>query len=390
MKIDTRLIEAGRDPEQQRGAVNPPIYRASTVVFPTLEEFETAQRNRHDTFYYGRYGTPTTHNLETAITRLEGSGRALITGSGLGAITTALLTYLDAGDHLLMADNVYAPTRGCAKRLLARFGIETTFFDPMADDITPLLRSNTRVLYLEAPGSLTFEVPDVPRLASQARAAGLVSMLDNTWATPYLFRPREHGIDVSILSATKYINGNADLMMGAVTASEPDFDRLRTTANFLGNTPGPDECYSALRGLRSLAVRLRRHEASALELASWLANRPEVERVLHPSMPRHPGHAAWARDFDGSSGLFGVVLKPCRRESVAAMINRRRLFGIGASWGGYESLMTLEAPERHRTVTSWSAARPTIRIHAGLEDPADLIADLEDGFARLNAMENGS
>ncbi|MCP4328160.1 MAG: cystathionine beta-lyase [Alphaproteobacteria bacterium] len=386
MKRDTDVIEGGRNPEDQKGAVNPATYRASTVTFPTLDAFAKAQHNRHNQFYYGRYGTPTTHALEDAIASLEGSGRTIAVGTGLGAITTAILSYCDSGDHVLVADNVYAPVRACCNRLLARLGVSVTFYDPMAPDaLGTLVQANTKVLYIEAPGSLTFETPDVLALESAAKTAGLTTILDNTWATPYFYRPREIGIDVSVLSGTKYIGGHADLMLGLLTVPQDDFDKVRITANYLGNTPGPDDCYLALRGLRTLAVRLRQHQAAALRLAEWLAARPEVECVLHPAFPETPGHAFWKRDFGGSTGLFSIILKPCPEVAVAAMVDGLDLFAIGASWGGFESLMTLERPERSRTATEWRASGPVLRIHAGLEDADDLIEDLAAGFGRLNA-----
>ncbi|TDI54319.1 MAG: cystathionine beta-lyase [Alphaproteobacteria bacterium] len=386
MKIDTKIVSGGRDVESQRGAINPAVYHASTVAFPSLAAFEAANLNRYNEFYYGRFGTPTSHALEDAIATLEGGGRTIAVGSGLGAITGALLAYLDAGDHALVADNVYAPVRNCCTRLLARLGIEVTYFDPMAPDgLAALIRPNSKVMFAETPGSLTFETPDIGALAAQAKAAGLTTILDNTWATPYFFRPLDHGIDVSIMSATKYIGGHADLMLGTLTVPAGDYDKVRMTCNFLSGAPGPDDCYLALRGLRTLSVRLRRHERNALALTTWLAARPEVDRVLYPALESAPGHANWKRDFSGSSGLFGVVLAPAADAAVAAMVDNLRHFAIGASWGGYESLITREYPARSRTATTWPAAGPVLRIHAGLEDPDDLIADLEAGLDRLRS-----
>jgi cystathionine beta-lyase len=384
MKTETRIVESGRDPKAQQGAMNTPVYHASTVAFPTVEAFEAAKRNRNNVFFYGRYGTPTTHALETAVAELEGAGRSIAAGTGLGAISTALLSYLSAGDHLLVADNVYAPLRACCDGFFKRIGIETTYYDPMTPEAwNALVRPTTKVVYAEAPGSLTFEVPDLTAIVAFARKHRLKSVLDNTWATPYFLRPLELGFDVTIIAGTKYIGGHADLMMGFLTVPEVDFDMVRATANVLGNTPGPDDCYLALRGLRTLAVRLRRHEETALRLATWLADRPEVDRVLHPALEESRGHDNWKRLFGGSTGLFGVVLKPCSDAAVAAMIDNRRLFSIGVSWGGYESLMTYEHPDRVRTVVPWRAHGPLLRIHAGLEDPDDLIDDLSDGLARL-------
>jgi len=388
MKKDTILTTAGRSRKKDGGAINPPVYRASTVAFSSIKAFTQAQKNRHETFYYGRYGTPTTKALESAISELEGSGRTIVTTSGLGAITLAFLAYLDTGDHVLVADNVYAPVRSCCQRLLKRLGIAVTYYDPMDQDAVARYKTpKTRMLYLEGPGSLTFETPDLPRLAASAREHDLLTVFDNTWATPYFLKPRDLGADVSVIAGTKYLSGHADVMLGAITAPTEDFDRLRTTANFIGSTPGPDDCYLVLRGLRTLGVRLRRHQENGFRLATWLADRPEVDVVLHPAFPATPGHEIWRRDYAGASGLFGLVLKPVRHDSVTAMVDGLELFSIGASWGGFESLMTLETPERHRSAVPWTANGPTLRVHAGLEDPDDLIEDLAAGFARLNRAE---
>ena len=383
-KTDTDIVEAGRDAKLQRGAINPAVYHASTVQFPTVDAYETAQADRHNSFYYGRYGTPTTKALERAIETLEGNGRTVAVGTGLGAITTAFLAYLDSGDHVVLADNIYAPVRAVANRLLTRFGIDVSYFDSMDQTaLTAAIETNTKMVYLEAPGSLTFETPDIPALAKIAHDAGALVAFDNTWATPYYFRPLEHGADISILAGTKYIGGHADLMMGLLTVPNDDFDRVRFVANYLGNTPGPDDCYLALRGLRTLAVRLDRHQQTALRLAEWLAARDEVAQVMHPAFAATPGHANWKRDFSGASGLFGVRLSPCSEKAVKTMIDGMTHFAIGASWGGYESMMTLERPAAHRTASEWRHDGPVIRIHAGLEDADDLIADIDAGLARL-------
>jgi cystathionine beta-lyase len=383
MKDDTLLVTGGRAPDGHQGAVNPPIYRASTILYPNVEAFEAPRQLRG--VYYGRGGVPTTFALEDAIAALEGAAGAVVTGSGKTAIAQALLTFLEAGDHLLMVDTAYAPTRQFCDRVLSRYGVETTYYDPwIGAEIESLMRPETKVVFLEAPGSLTFEMQDVPALARAAHARGLVVMLDNTWATPLYFKALQYGVDISIHAATKYIGGHSDLLMGIAAANEEHYPRLRRGMQDLGCYVSPDDCYLALRGLRTLSVRLERHQANALKLMTWLKDRPEVERVLYPALPDDPGHALWRRDFQGASGLFGILLKPCPDEAWHALVEGLELFGLGASWGGYESLIMPNRPERYRTATAWDASFPSIRIHAGLEDPDDLIADLEAGFARLN------
>lgn len=383
MNDDTLLVTSGRAPGGHHGAVNPPVYRASTILYPNVEAFEAPRELRG--VYYGRGGVPTTFALEDAIAALEGAAGAVVTGSGKTAIAQALLTFLEAGDHLLMVDTAYAPTRQFCDRVLSRFGVETTYYDPLIGAaIGDLMRANTKVVFLEAPGSLTFEMQDVPAIAAAARAGGAVVMIDNTWATPLYFKPLAHGVDISIQAATKYVGGHSDLLMGIAAASEEHYPRLRRGMQDLGCYVSPDDCYLALRGLRTLAVRLERHQANALRLTTWLQGRPEVERILYPAQPDDPGHALWRRDFSGASGLFGILLKPCPDKAWHALVEGLELFGLGASWGGYESLIMPNRPERYRTATTWDASFPSIRIHAGLEDADDLIADLEAGFARLN------
>jgi cystathionine beta-lyase len=384
MKDDTVIATAGRDPEQNFGVVNPPIYRASTILYPSVAALEAPRQLRG--VYYGRAGVPTTFALEDAVAALEGAFGAVVTGSGKTAVAQALMAFLKAGDHLLMVDTAYAPTRQLCDRVLARFGIEITYYDPLIGAaIESLLRENTKVVFLESPGSLTFEVQDVPAIAAAARARGIVTMIDNTWGTPLYFKAFEHGIDVSIHAATKYIGGHSDLMLGVVTSTEAVHERLRLGMQDLGAYASPDDCYQALRGLRTMSVRLERHQANALRLAQWLRARPEVERVLCPALPGDPGHALWRRDFRGACGLFGMLLKPCPPRAWHAFVEGMELFGLGASWGGYESLILPNHPERYRTATCWDPTFPSIRIHAGLEDPDDLIADLEQGFSRLHA-----
>ena len=384
---ETLVAHLGRDPRRFDGAVNLPVYRASTILTENMATFEDPQRReRKGAVFYGRYGTPTTFALEDAVAALEGGHGSVAVSSGLGAVSAALLAFVEAGDHILVSDSVYWPTRKFCGGLLSRLGVETTYFDPsIGGDIAGLLRPGTRLVFLESPGSLTFEVQDVPAIAAAAHARGVKVLMDTTWAAALLCRPFELGVDVSIQAGTKYIVGHSDAMLGLITASEETERQVRTTARELGQCAGPDDIYLALRGLRTLAVRLARHQETGLVLARWLAARPEVGRVLHPDLPDDPGHRLWQRDFAGACGLFGVVLRPpCPRSAVAAMVDGMELFGIGASWGGYESLMIATYPEKTRTATAWDAPGRTLRIHAGLEDPDDLIADLEAGFARFD------
>ena len=381
-KAETRLAHAGREPSRFHGFVNTPIYRGSTVLFPTLASLEL---NAQD-FTYGRLGTPTVKALEEAIAELEGGARTLLAPSGLSAIATALLAFVVAGDEVLVSDSVYRPTRRFCDHVLKRLGVKTTFYDPLIGaGIKKLLGDKTKVVFAESPGSQTFEVQDIPAIAKAAHEAGAVLIMDNTWATPLYFAPFRHGVDVSIQAATKYIVGHADAMLGAITASEKTARAVEKTYEDLGLCPGPEDAYLGLRGLRTLGVRLARHQQSALELARWLKARPEVDRVLHPGLPSDPGHALWARDFTGASGLFAFILKPTSHAALAAMLDGLSLFGMGYSWGGFESLILPFDPRDYRTATTWAAAGPAIRLHVGLEDVEDLKADLEAGFARLAA-----
>ncbi len=384
MKKDTRLTHAGLKPHANHGVVNPPVYHASTILYPTVEALEHANRTPFEGTRYGRRGTPTTFALEEAVAILEEGYRTIAVPSGLSAITTALMAFLKSGDHLLMVDTTYQPTRRFCDTVLAGFGVETTYYDPMAD-MAPLLRPNTKVVFLESPGSLTFEVQDVPAAAAAARAAGAVSMIDNTWSAGLYFRPLTHGVDISVQAATKYIVGHSDVMLGLITTTEDTYIRAARAASVLGTSAGPDDCYLALRGLRTLSVRLARHRETALDIAKWLERRPEVARVLHPALPGCPGHEVWKRDFTGSNGLLSIVLEAYPKEAVTAMLDGMGLFGMGYSWGGYESLIVPFDPSTSRSATQWSPGGPCLRLHCGLEDVADLVEDLEKGFGRLNA-----
>jgi cysteine-S-conjugate beta-lyase len=378
----THAVHSGRDPFAHHGFVNPPVYRGSTVLFKTLEAFE----NRSARYVYGRRGTPTSEALEEAITTLEGGARTWLAPSGAAAIATALLSVVKSGDHILIPDTAYLPTRKMCDGALKRFGVETTYYDPtIGAGIANLIRPNTSVVFTESPGSLTFEVQDIPAIAAAARERKALVMMDNTWASPLYFKPFTHGVDVSIQAATKYIVGHADAMLGSITAREGIAAGLREEGQSLGICAGTEEMYLGLRGMRTLDVRLERHWRSGVEIASWLEQRPEVARVLHPALPSHPQHEVWKRDFIGASGLFSIILKPTPKPAVAAMVEGYSLFGMGASWGGFESLVLPFDATRARTATSWKPEGPTLRFHIGLEDTEDLKADLEAGFARLRS-----
>ncbi|HXF67895.1 MAG TPA: cystathionine beta-lyase [Burkholderiales bacterium] len=384
MKKDTILAHAGRDPGRYQGMVNTPVFRTSTVLHPTLESYEAPRDEDFQAISYGRHGTPTTRALEDAVARLEGGHRAVALSSGLAAIAAALLAFARAGGHLLVADSVYSPTRAFCDRRLASHGVQVEYYDPLIGaGIAQLIRDNTQAVFCESPGSLTFEVQDIPAIAQAAHARGVPVLADDTWGTPYFFRAFEHGVDVSIHSATKYIVGHADAMMGIIVTTERHWRTVRRAVADYGYSASPDDCYLALRGLRTLGVRLKHQMASALKVAGWLKGRPEVQRVLYPALPDDPGHALWRRDFSGAAALFSFVMQPVSERKVAAFVNALELFGIGSSWGGYESLVTVARAERYRTATRWQPGGPTIRLHIGLEDPEDLIADLEQAFARM-------
>ncbi len=388
---DTLLTHLGRRPEAQHGAVNPPVYHASTILSPNMAEWEArrAPEKRFDIVRYGLLGTPTTFALEEAVAAIEGGYRAMLMSSGLAAITAPLQACLKCGDHLLMVDTAYGPARHFCDHVLTRSGVATTYYDPLIGaGIARLMRPSTRVVYVESPGSLTFEVQDVPAIADAAHAGGAKVLMDNTWASPWLFRSFAHGVDVSIHAATKYIVGHSDVMLGAVITTEEMYLPVRTMAADLGHCAAPDDAYYALRGLRTLSVRLERHQKNALHVARWLQTRPEVARVLYPALPEDPGHALWKRDFSGASGLFGVVLKPASKTQVYALIDALDLFGIGSSWGGFESLILPTSPAGGRTATGWAPQGPTLRLHIGLEDPQDLIEDLDRGLHALRAAED--
>jgi cystathionine beta-lyase len=380
---DTVLVHEGRAHNQLGAPVNPPVYRQSTLLFNSLEALKTASGTPNA---YGRGGSPTTRALENALARLEGAHRAMLTPSGLSAITTSLLAVLGPGDHLLMTDSVYDPTRAFCAETLARLGIETTYYNPsIGSDIATLMRPNTRAVFVESPGSLTFEVQDIPAISRIAHRHGAIVLMDNTWATPLHFRSFEHGVDVSIHAATKYISGHSDLLMGVILTTEALFPKINRFYRQFGMTVSGDDAYLALRGLRTLSLRLERHQRNAHALTEWFAQQPEVAQILYPARPDSPGHALWKRDFTGASGLFGVVLNPQSDEAMRAMLDGMTCFGMGYSWGGFESLILRSNPASSRTATQWPWEGPLLRIHAGLEHPDDMIADLEAAFSRLRA-----
>ena len=382
LRSRSRLVLLGRDSEQSQGFVNLPPFRGSTVLYPNAATFESnAQR-----YTYGRRGTPTTEALSSAWSDISGAAGTVLVPSGLAAVVAALMTALGAGDHLLMTDSAYGPSRAFANKTLKRMGVETTYYDPqIGAGIEALMRPNTKAVFTESPGSLSFEIQDVPAIAEVAHARGACVILDNTWATPLFFTPHAHGVDLTIEAGTKYLSGHSDLLLGLVSANGAWFERLHRAVGMMGIPPGPEDLFLALRGLRTMELRLREAERQGLALARWLQVRPEVMRVIHPALPDNPGHAIWKRDFTGSSGLFSVVLKPASPAAVAAMLDGLELFGLGASWGGYESLVIPFDCTAHRTATKWAPGGPTLRCSVGLEDIEDLKADLDRGFARLRA-----
>ncbi len=380
----TRAVHLGRRPREFLGAVNTPVFRATTMLFPTVADLEQAARGEYEGIGYGLHGLPTVTDLQDAVAAIEGAHAALAVPSGLTATTLPLLALLRAGDHVLVTDAVYGPTRRFCNNHLTRLGVEVSYYDPLTGAaIERELRPNTRVVFTESPGSLTFCVQDIPAIAEVAHRRGALVITDNSWATPFGFRSFDHGADVSVHAATKYIGGHSDVLLGLILANAATFPVLHRLWTDMGVTASPDDCFLALRGLRTLPVRLARHVASAMTIARWLEARPEVREVIYPALPGSRGHELWKRDFAGASGLFGVVLEPIAKERVDAMLDGMRLFGMGWSWGGFESLMIPVYPERVQTATKWDAGGPCLRLAIGLEEPDDLIADLSDGFARL-------
>ena len=382
----TRLAQAGRD--HAVDMVNPPVERASTILFENLADLDRALKDPDAGLYYGRRGTSTHWALEDALTALEpGAAGTKLLPSGVAAITTSLLACLKTGDELLITDSAYEPSRTFADQLLGPMGIRTRYFDPRCGaGIADVMSEQTRAILLESPGSLSFEIQDVPAITSVARARGITTLIDNTWATPLRLQPLALGVDISIQALTKYVGGHSDVMMGSATANAALWPRLKATAYRLGHFVSADDCALALRGLRTLGLRLDRHEQSALAIARWLETHPAVDRVWHPALPSHPDHALFCRDFSGSTGLFAMVLKQGSRPHTAALIDGLQHFGIGFSWGGFESLVLPVELDRIRTATSTPLPGPIVRLSIGLEDVNDLIADLDAGLARYLAQ----
>jgi cystathionine beta-lyase len=377
LKPETRLVVAGRE-YAEHGIVNPAVYHASTITFPTVK----ALHDRDQPYTYGRRGTPTSRAVETAIAALEGGHDCKISSSGLAAVTTTLLAFLKSGEHLLIPDTVYLPVRHLCDTVLKGLGIETTYYDPLIGrGIAGLIRANTKVVYCESPGSQTMEVQDIPAIVDVAHGKNCIVILDNTWAGGFYFNAFTHGCDVSIQAATKYIVGHSDAMLGSTVCNEKTWGQFKQAFETMGQFAGPDDMYLALRGLRTMSVRLERHMRNATAVAEWLRGRSEVESVLYPALSNAPGHAVWKRDFSGASGLFSVVLKPASEQALAAMLDDLSLFGMGFSWGGFESLVVPFKPVR--TATTWTAPGPCLRFHIGLESPDDLIDDLKQGFERF-------
>jgi cystathionine beta-lyase len=378
--INTRLSHQGWNPRDYHGFVNPPVVHASTVLFPDAGTMD----NRAQKYTYGTRGTPTTDALCEAIDELEGSAGTILVPSGLAAVTVPFLAFASAGDHILVVDSVYYPTRNFCDTMLKRLGVETEYYDPaIGAEISALMRPNTRIVHTEAPGSLTMDMQDIRAIAEAAHAAGAVVMMDNTWATPLYFRPLDFGVDVSIHAATKYPSGHSDILFGTVSANEKCWPKLHDAQITLGTCAAPDDAYQILRGLRTMGIRLERHWKSALEVASWLDGREDVAKVLHPALESFAGHAIWKRDFKGASGLFSFVLKesdPSRFKLRAfAFLDALKLFGLGYSWGGYESL-AVWCNLADRTIAKAPPDGPVIRLQIGIEDVPDLIRDLEAGF----------
>ena len=389
----TRIIHAGRNPKEQGWMVNPPIYQTSTIVFPTLKDLLYAERGYSNNdlvqpyeLKYGRYGTQTNFALERAVAEIEGGYNTFVTSSGAAAINTALVAFLKQGDHMLLVDNAYSPTRGFADKFLKKLGIETTYFDPLiGDDIAKLIKKNTKVIFLESPGSQTFEIQDVPAICKIAKKNNIVTILDNSWASGIYFKPFEYGVDISVMALTKYINGHSDIMMGSITIQEKHFRVMYEAFRYMAVTASPYSCYMVQRGLRTVKLRMDQCFKSALEMAKWLESRPEVEKVLYPALPSDSNHQLWKRDFTGAAGLFSIILdKKYSNEALARMLDKLHYFGMGYSWGGYESLILPFDASSIRTATKYPFSDKTcIRINIGLEDVADLQDDLEAGFKRL-------
>ncbi len=388
MKKDTKIVRGGLNKKRNAGAVNTPVMRASTVVYENVaamrETIARATKGREKVLYYGRRGTPTHWTLQEAITEISGAADTVLAPSGLGACTLAILGCVKAGDHILVTDSIYEPTRSFCSGWLASFGVETTYYDPLiGGGIAKAFKPNTTLVLCESPGSLTFEVQDIPAIAAAAHKHGAKVAADNTWASPFFCQPLALGADLSIEAGTKYIVGHSDVLIGAVSGTAEAIAGVQKASHALGLAVSPDDAYLATRGLRTLGVRLARHQANALIVARWLEAQPQVKRVLYPALASDPGHALWKRDFSGASGLLGIIFHETSDAAMAALIDGLELFGLGFSWGGFESLVAPLAPAGARTAVAWRDPQPGVRLHIGLEDPEDLIADLAKGFTRF-------
>ena len=381
-KNDTKNIIAGKRKKLSNGFVNSPIYKGSTVLFNTVEEMQSKMKKKNSqTLFYGRFGSPATFEFENAITDIDESYTAVATASGTAAIVASLLAVLKTGDHILMTDSAYGVSRNLTKKLLNNMGITTTFYNPnLTNKIKELITNKTKLIFMESPGSLTFEIQNISMIVDIAKKYNLITVIDNTWATSLYLKPMNYGVDISIQSATKYIVGHSDAMLGVITTNKKYAKQIRESAHNLGSCPGPEDIYLGIRGLKTLSIRLKKHQENAMKIIEWLLRQREVNRVLYPALPDNPGYKIWKKDFKGASGLFGVVLKNTRKDLIYKMLNNLKLFNMGYSWGGYESLILPVNPEKIRDTYKWNHMDLTLRIHAGLEDPDDLINDLKDNF----------
>ena len=381
-KNDTKNIIAGKRKKLSNGFVNSPIYKGSTVLFNTVEEMQSKMKKKNSqTLFYGRFGSPATFEFENAIADIDESYTAVATASGTAAIVASLLAILKTGDHILMTDSAYGVSRNLTKKLLNNMGITTTFYNPnLTNKIKELITNNTKLIFMESPGSLTFEIQNISMIVDIAKKYNLITVIDNTWATSLYLKPMNYGVDISIQSATKYIVGHSDAMLGVITTNKKYAKQIRESAHNLGSCPGPEDIYLGIRGLKTLSIRLKKHQENAMKIIEWLLRQREVNRVLYPALPDNPGYKIWKKDFKGASGLFGVVLENTRKDLIYKMLNNLKLFNMGYSWGGYESLILPVNPEKIRDTYKWNHMDLTLRIHAGLEDPDDLINDLKDNF----------